>query len=170
MIAVNSIYQRIATGEKFRILWINPSITYAFVIDIKEKAKMPYELLIEDIKRELIFKELYLLNDSTPVITVDSKGDNKGWKVIQHIVNLEPEIYQKRERYRLIESVMSDNNISDVTIYSYLKRYWQGGMTPAALNDMRFKSGGKGIEKNRQIKKWGVLVSMANQVYRLLRK
>ncbi len=155
MIAVNAIYQRVETGEKFRVLWINPSITYAYVIDLKEKAKMPYEMLVEDIKRELLLKEIRHIEETVTVSTQSEKVVNNGWGIIQDIVKIEPEIYQKNERYRLIEGIMSNKGVSDVTIYSYLKRFWQGGMTPVALNDMRFKSGGKGKEKNRSDKKMG---------------
>lgn len=156
MIAVNTVYQRIVTGEKFRILWINPSITYAYVIDVKDNPKMPYEMLIAELNRDLLLREVVRISEPLPVIVNDDINESKGWKIIRNIINMEPDIYIKTERYRLIEKLMQDFNISDVTIYSYLKRYWKGGMTPTALLDMRkVNSGVKGSQRQQSDKKIG---------------
>lgn len=156
MIAVNTVYQRIATGEKFRILWINPSGTYSFVIDIKKNPKMPFEMLILDLNRELLLQEVVRVSEPLPVTLNDHLKDNKNWEIIKNVINIEPDIYMRNERYRLIEKLMQEFNISDVTIYSYLKRYWKGGMTPSALTDMRkVNSGVKGSQRNQRSNKIG---------------
>lgn len=156
MITVNSVYLNLITNEKFRILWINPSNTYAYVIDLRSNAKMPYEMLIEDVLKGILRKEITRIDEEN-IILSDRKllANNRAWEIIAPLVNQEPDIYLKTERYRLIERIMSEFSVSDVTIYTYLKKYWQGGMTPLALVDQRILSGGKGKEKQQHQKRMG---------------
>ncbi|MYL54025.1 DDE-type integrase/transposase/recombinase [Pontibacillus yanchengensis] len=156
MITTNSVYQWQESGEKFRILWINPSATYAFVIDMENyKNNMPYEFPLHKMHKAILLGEIYHIEDPIRYHPSDDKEKNRYWEILKDIVTIEPAIYQSKERYRLIEGLMSKYDVSDVTLYKKLKRYWKGGMSPAALLDGRKWSGGKGEEKISTNKKVG---------------
>lgn len=113
-------------------------------------------MLIEDVLKGILRKEITRIDEEN-IILSDRKllANNRAWEIIAPLVNQEPDIYLKTERYRLIERIMSEFSVSDVTIYTYLKKYWQGGMTPLALVDQRILSGGKGKEKQQHQKRMG---------------
>ncbi|WP_339147844.1 MULTISPECIES: hypothetical protein [unclassified Sutcliffiella] len=162
MIAVNNVYFDKFKNIKFRLLWINPNNIYGYVIDCGEKQKLPYIINISELNRGLIGNEIEHIEDEfTDLVRIDSLSPKlqseslKAWNIIKDIVTVEPDIYIRDQRYRLIEKQIAEFKVSDVTIYHYLKRYWSGGMTQNALANKKYNSGGRGKDKFLKSKKTG---------------
>jgi hypothetical protein len=76
------------------------------------------------------------------------------WDVIESIVKSE-NVFDPRVRGPLVEKAVKRSGCSKATIYSYLRRYWQGGQTKNALLPLFDKRGGKGKERKSDGQKRG---------------
>jgi hypothetical protein len=76
------------------------------------------------------------------------------WDVIESIVKSE-NVFDPRVRGPLVEEAVKRSGCCKVTIYSYLRRYWQGGQTKNALLPLFDKRGGKGKERKSDGQKRG---------------
>ena len=67
-----------------------------------------------------------------------------GWAMIADFVDQEPEIYQRRERGLMIQSILGSYDTTKQTIYAKLRNYWQKGKTPSCLYPDTRRNGGSG--------------------------
>ena len=70
------------------------------------------------------------------------------WACIKDIVELEPNIFDPKERYQLIMDVCKRTGKGKKFIYKYLRYYWAGGKMVNALLPRFRKCGGRGKKKN----------------------
>ncbi|MBD2070352.1 DDE-type integrase/transposase/recombinase [Leptolyngbya sp. FACHB-671] len=165
-----------------RVLWIDKDYTIALVIDIFAKTGFPTSRKIVEIVDALsegqakktshdpfIHKSLVEevnLSESERTIR------DKAWDIISTLVEPknEPSIYYKSLRGSMIRSVVDNFNagknrgsrqekngerITEKTVYTYLRRYWQRGKTINALLPDYCNSGGPGKIKKAGEKKRG---------------
>lgn len=165
-----------------RILWIDQDYTVAVVIDILAKTGFPTSRRIVEIVDALsegqakkiscdpfIHKSLVEdvnLSESERTIR------DKAWDIISTLIDPknEPSIYYKKLRGSMVRSVVNnfnagknrgsrqeknDGRITEKTVYTYLRRYWQRGKTINALLPDYCNSGGPGKTKKAGEKKRG---------------
>ncbi|WP_281884171.1 Mu transposase C-terminal domain-containing protein [Paenibacillus sp. YYML68] len=70
------------------------------------------------------------------------------WSTISGIVDLEPNIYDKKERYQIIKKLCDEKKKGKKFIYKYLRYYWMGGKMVNALLPRFRKCGGPNKKKN----------------------
>lgn len=182
---VNDLIQWLGEGERHlteRILWIDQDYTIAVTIDIFAKTGFPISRKIVDIidaisdgrleKIELDpFAHKNLVKDEN-LSEVEKTIREKAWNLISTLACLEnePAIYQKNPRGLMIKEVTNhfnagkakgsrqeknDERVTEKTIYTYLRRYWQRGKTINALLPDYCNSGGRGKSKTAGEKKRG---------------
>ncbi len=139
-----------------RILWIHPTSNKVILIKLNKKDALPFERCIKEISDlvtngKISILEFYensryfLLEESIPQ---NSKLKRDiAWDYIRDIVNKEPEIYVPSSRSRIIKELCSQMNVTNKSIYKYLRKYWQNGKIKNSLLPNYNNCGGKGKEK-----------------------
>ncbi|HWP95987.1 MAG TPA: transposase family protein [Syntrophomonadaceae bacterium] len=146
-----------------RILWIDEGYVIAYTIDIFGAKAMPVARRIGELNEAINNGDAQKLNKDPWVRVInedkmrlkDKKYREKGWNIISSIVYREPDIFVKALRGPMIRQVITDMQVTLVTVYKYLRRYWQRGKTPNALLPDFNNCGGKGKMKSAGIKKRG---------------
>ncbi|MED4698231.1 Mu transposase C-terminal domain-containing protein [Lysinibacillus capsici] len=138
-LSVNELIVDIDLKITYRILWIDSGYVIAYVIDINDAKATPFIMKISEIE-ERINNAIYVVEISKSIslkripTQKDLNHRDKTWEMIKEIVNLEPDIYMKDRRHKLIESAMITNNVkSRNTYYKNLRKYWQRGMIKDTL-------------------------------------
>jgi hypothetical protein len=156
-------YDEQAKAHIERILWIDPSRTDVATIEINDPKALPKWQKCKDLEnvignQEARFLEVdpyaELLRPENTIPEHYRQHRDDAWDVIESIVKSE-NVFDPRVRGRLVEEAVKRSGCSKATIYSYLRRYWQGGQTKNALLPLFDKRGGKGKERKSDGQKRG---------------
>jgi hypothetical protein len=151
-ILVNDVVQDTYTGEKIRILWIDRILNYCYVIIINGENPLPFRYKVEELVEQLytknfIYAEDNLISQRLSVKEINDKDrlirDN-AWESIKTLVKLEPEIYERNKRGKLIKEIESKGISSKKTVLKNLRKYWQRGMVINCLLPDYVNCGNKG--------------------------
>lgn len=151
MFMPNDVYQW--DSQRIRMLWSNPQAV--FWIDIDDAGALPQVSAKSDFEHLLARADLKAITDPYLHISMTppkagSKAEQvqqKAWDAIRGIVKLEPNIYQRAARGRLITQVMEETQATKQTVYRWLRRYWQFGKCENALSARYDLCGGLGKPK-----------------------
>ncbi|MBZ0094005.1 MAG: transposase family protein [Sulfuricella sp.] len=139
-------------GKVIRILWLHPTQPLAVTFDINTLGAKPeiaqINVLLDDIdtgKAKLLTADPYFVVVNEASLPEKSrKIRTKAWGIIEALVIDEPTIYYADRRWELIIKCVQQHGSTHKTIYRYLHRYWQRGLTPNALLPDYPNSGGRG--------------------------
>lgn len=140
-----------------RVLWINREEDVAITISIIDKNALPQLKVLSVIEQELekgaMIKREYdpyaqYMVPEEKLTANEIKVRDHAWSCIEGIVQLEPNIYDPKERYQLIMDVCKQTGKGKKFIYKYLRYYWMGGKMINALLPRFRKCGGRGKPKN----------------------
>ncbi|HIE6633203.1 MAG: DDE-type integrase/transposase/recombinase [Bacillus paranthracis] len=147
-----------ASGKEMteRILWIDDGYIICYTIDIKSAKALPIKRRLSDLEellnqellhvvREEPFAFVYQKEESIPQKQKDIRDDR--WKIVHEIVSLEPDIYDKQKRGKLVAETCERTKKIKSVIYSYLRQYWKRGKVKNALLPDYRNSGGRGKER-----------------------
>jgi len=167
-LAVNVVIEWLGDGSHGhveRVLFIDPSGTDMVTIDIdpENKKALPVWRKCEEISVALAASDARIL-DTDPYVQPAQALSNEGrkhrdeiWDVIKPLIEGENKedwskehIFIADRRGPMIASASESSKRAKRLIYTYLRRYWQGGQIKNALIPHYHKSGGKG--KERQVK------------------
>jgi len=167
-LAVNEVIEWLSDGSRARlerVLFIDPSGIDMVTIDIdpENKKALPIWHKCEEISVALAAEDARIL-DTDPYIQPAQALSNEGqkhrdeiWEIIRPLIeggNTEgwskEHIFIAEKRGPIIAEVSESSKRAKRLIYTYLRRYWQGGQIKNALIPHYHKSGGKG--KERQVK------------------
>ncbi|ALC87387.1 hypothetical protein AM499_17375 [Bacillus sp. FJAT-22090] len=154
VLSVNELIVDVDIDKSYRILWIDSGYVIAYVIDINDCKACPFIMTIKEIEEQINTASYTLQVDENVTLKripteKDIQHRDKTWMIIKDIVGMEPGIYQKEKRYKLIKEAMVKHNIkSQNTFYKNLRKYWQRGMMKdSVLPDFHSKN------KEKQYKK-----------------
>ena len=162
MISVNDIFLCSVGGPKFRVLWVSQENDLVYVIDLKEST-LPeikkFSDLMESMQSgdiQISFEDPYVSNvDEQSILQEDRELRDSIWDLVKDVISAEPEIFDKRLRGKMVKELVESSGVSKMTVYQYLKRYWQRGKNKNAfLPDYR-NCGAKGKQRNFSDKKSG---------------
>jgi putative transposase len=160
MLLVNDVYQ--CGQSSFRILWRD--INFAYWIDINDRSALPKLISIENLIKLLQDDDIHFIADpyeqfliAPPSKTTDwgKKVQTIAWEMISNYVKQEPEIYNRSERGKFVQSIIAEHSTTKQTVYAKLRAYWQLGKSPNALYPDTSKNGGAGKTKSAGEKKRG---------------
>ena len=165
LIVANSIIYWEGEQQTERLLWIDNLREFTFTIDIYRNQYSPNLRYISSIIDDLNNGIAVLLKDDPWLKVIHEEDVNdknkdkrdRAWEIVSYIINScgEPDIYDSGIRSKYIKEASKKFNISDRSIYEYLKRYWQRGQMKNALLPDYHNCGCKGVEKNIAKKKRG---------------
>lgn len=151
-IVVNDVVKDTQTNETFRVLWIDKKLNYCYLIDITALKPSPVRHSVDSISEEI--ENEYFIYDNDNFLSrrlarkeIDKKDEqfrNNAWNTIKDIVKVEPDIYEKSKRGRLINQVEKTGVATKKTILKNLRKYWQRGMVINCLLPDYVNSGNKG--------------------------
>lgn len=149
--------------NRIRVIWIDPTYTYAYIVHINDKGTLPVSINISELELELETNKLVEISD--PFAKAVSENDinenirverDRSWDVVQFLWNSDyPKILEKKSRRDCIKQASNKFNLSIYKVERLMKRFWQRGMTKNALLFDYANSGAKGKTKGSSEKKRG---------------
>ncbi|MGB9992470.1 Mu transposase C-terminal domain-containing protein [Massilia sp. SM-13] len=135
-----------------RILWIDPARTVAYAFDVHARSSDAELLSLASLQADLDEGRAHRLEEDPFTVLVNQdllppkhlQLRDRAWSIIRDLACMEPAIYQPRKRGPLIADYAGRHGFSHPTLYRYLRRYWQRGMTPNALLPDYANSGARG--------------------------
>lgn len=141
-------------GKTERILWMDEGRNIVFVIDVNADNAMPeirkltdLELALETELAEKLGHDPFMKAIPEDVIMEKYKMfRNSILGMLSPAISLknEPAIYFRENRGTIVKEIARQMNISSVTVYKHLRRYWQRGKNINALLPDFLNCGGKG--------------------------
>jgi hypothetical protein len=135
-----------------RILWTDPARTVAYVFDVHARTSDVELLHLSSLQADLDEGRAHKLEEDPFAVVVNQdllpkkylQLRDRAWSIIRDLAEMEPAIYQPRKRGQLMADYAKRHGLSHPTLYRYLRRYWQRGMTPNALLPDYANSGARG--------------------------
>lgn len=146
-----------------RVLWIDPSGSDLVTIEIDNPKALPVwhkcldleTMISAQVVRVLeVDPNAALLRPESAISLRVRQHRDKAWEVIAPLVETE-QVFFPETRGSLVVAAVKRTGRSKTTIYSYLRRYWQGGQTKNALVPLFDKRGGPGKERQSYGRKRG---------------
>jgi putative transposase len=153
-----------------RVLFIDPSGTLMVTIDIdpEHKKALPIWRKCEEVSTAIAVGDARLLDadayeQPARILSNESrKHRDEIWDIIKPLIEGDKEkgwskedIFFAEKRGQMIAQVSESSKRAKRLIYTYLRRYWQGGQIKNALVPHYHKSGGKGKERQAKDRKRG---------------
>lgn len=143
-----------------RIIWIDDKDN-CITIDINYNKAMPefrkvseLNTMLDDGSIDFVYKDPYnIYFIDSELSEAEVKTRDRRWNMIKDLVSLEPEIYERKNIWKMIERYAE--NFPKVSVHRNLRVFWQRGSVKNSLvPDYRF-SGGRGIRKKLGSQKTG---------------
>ena len=164
-IKVNSVFRRTlkdGTVVKERVIWIDEGNIIAFMFNIDSERGFPVLKKVSEIQVEICSGLLSKEDDPWNKVIDErslSKKEidirNNAFEIIELLITCEPDIYYRNKRGPLVRSAIKEFEVTERTVYRYLRRYWQRGKCKNALLPDYDNCGGPGKDKVAGIKKRG---------------
>lgn len=140
-----------------RVLWLDQSEDCAVTISIIRKNALPEFKRISSLEQELLegtmikreydpYSRFMVPDEKLTPTEIQIRDDS--WECIKDIVEMEPNIFDPKERYEIIKSESKKTGKGKKFYYKYLRYYWTGGKMVNALLPRFRKCGGRGKKKN----------------------
>jgi putative transposase len=162
VIAVKSIIDWVENGsivKQERVLWIDHVESKAVLLDIRNNRAQPRWCNLEDVYAAI--REGHAVKhpcDPFARNCTNDKHKEKGerrWLIIEEIVTCEPDVYFHNLRAAMVQDCLKKYEIKKSAVYKYIRLYWKGGKTKAALSLDYDNCGGPGRDKPDTAKKRG---------------
>jgi putative transposase len=124
---------------KERVLWIAPDYSELVAINVDDEKAWPEVKKIMDIEEQMIAGNARKLPNG---LSNDPDQDwnekelamrDRAWNIIKDIVEREPYVYDRSERYEMVKNACSQHKTTKKYVYKYLRNYWVGGKRKNAL-------------------------------------
>lgn len=172
MLKAGDVLEISDTTRRVRILWLSRDAIKAAVIDIDAPHALPEMMDVDIILEAISAERIRVLDESTGMtFAVESELSEarkrvrrRGWKLIGRIVVDVPRIFSSEYRGVLVDEAVEQaresddveiNKATNKLLYSYIRRYWQRGMTMNALLSDHPNCGAKGQVKRSGERKRG---------------
>lgn len=136
----------------YRILWMDVNSDTVCVINLNKINTLPNRISYKVLSDQLIdgsckvlpeqFNHRYLREDE--IKEKDKIIRDRAWNVIKSIYNIEPQIYERKTRGKLIATCAQNNHVTRMAVTRYLYRFWQRGCVIHALLPDYNKCGASG--------------------------
>jgi putative transposase len=148
-----------------RLLWIDPSYTDVATIELLNPKALPVWQKCRDLEDAIANHQAHILEIDPyaplfrPEDTIPDKHRerrDRAWAAIAPLIEDESgRILLSYGRGALLNAWTEKTGYTKMTLYKYLRRYWQGGQTRNALLPMFDNCGAPGKERSSQGKKRG---------------
>ena len=135
-----------------RLLWLDPGGRGGWFIDIDDARAVPVCRGRAEVE-ELLAEDLIAVTGDPWLGAAEALTDtqqvrrDEAWEAICPIAMAQPARFDPRRRAALSETRVAETGITRQRLYRLLRRWWQRGMTPAALTPDYANSGAPGKRK-----------------------
>lgn len=162
-LVVNTVMEYKSIKEKIRIVYINSSYEYLYVIKLLGECPAPKYMLVKDIIISIENEELIEVDDpfNKYINEIDiperhRKQRDKYYNIVSDLWYKDREkILDRNVRGELIRKIFWEHSISEKTVLRLITRFWQRGMSKNSLLPDYVNSKLKGKEKFDTNKKRG---------------
>ncbi|KHL96815.1 hypothetical protein QW71_05200 [Paenibacillus sp. IHB B 3415] len=140
-----------------RVLWLDQSQDCVVTISIINKNALPEFKRISFFEQGIIEGSI-ISREVDPYLRFMVPNEklnereiqirDSSWDYIRELVEIEPNIYNPKERFQMIKGAMNKTGKGKEYYYKFLRQYWSGGKMPNALLPRFRKCGGRGKPKN----------------------
>jgi len=148
-----------------RLLWIDPSYTDVATIELLNPKALPVWQKCQELEEAIANQQAQVLEIDPyasllkPEDTIPERHRERrdqAWEIIAPLVeDNDGHIFFSHGRGTLLNAWVEKTGCTKMTLYKYLRRYWQGGQTRNALLPLFDKCGAPGKERQSQGKKRG---------------
>jgi hypothetical protein len=169
-IYVNNMILDLFTGEEWLVLWISANNSYGYWYNLSNNLRTPIHFISDDIKNgelEGRYKisdyaiNLYISNESLLNDTERTHRD-RIWEMMRGALENEPDIYDHKNRGKLLRKVAEESGVKWNNLYVYLDKYWRSGKMKNAFLPNFHNRGGKGMDRKFGERRNGRRASYAN--------
>jgi hypothetical protein len=161
-ISINTIIFDVNTGAQYLVLWIDRDGKYGYWHNLSGTSRTPVKFRSAEVHVNItngsyetdIFKAQ--LRTEETLSLKEREHRDKQWGLIQSLVEREPEIYEKSQRWQMLCEVSEQNGIKVNNIYALLDRYWRSGKSKNGLLPLYSNCGSKGKPRKNYSEKPGV--------------
>lgn len=144
MLYKNDVFEMAGSGTRWRLLAANPVADEAWIIKLEDARALPCLKQLS----QLLAVAAAVKSATVPVVPSRASQQalshrDTAWERIKPLV-ANPGIFQPGERSRLVRDHANSIGCSLQTLYTALRKYWQGGQTKDALLPAFHKRGAKG--------------------------
>lgn len=153
------------TPQIERLLWIDSSYTDVATIELLNPKALPVWKKCKELEEALVTQQARVLEIDPyafllkPEDTIPEKHRERrdlAWETIAPLVkDNDGRIFFSHGRGSLLNAWVEKTGCTKMTLYKYLRRYWQGGQTRNALLPLFDKCGAPGKERQSREKKRG---------------
>ncbi|RXT05276.1 Mu transposase C-terminal domain-containing protein [Ammoniphilus sp. CFH 90114] len=140
-----------------RILWISKESNSVVTISIMdEKRGVPVFKSLDALEYDLINGRCSKLDwdpygrymvPENQLSEKEISFRDHAWSLIKDYINLEPQIFDPKQRYEIIRKICESKKVGKKFLYKYFRYYWMGGKTENALVPRFGNCGGRGKNK-----------------------
>lgn len=143
-----------------RLVWINGPAQGGWFIDIDCKRALPIFRSwddIEDLMRDRVLEETPdpWVHHGQTLSEVQKARRDEAWALLHPLTLEHPQLFHPRTRMALIKARAEEADTTRQKLFRLLRRWWQRGMTIAAIGPDYAKSGGAGKTRAPSSKKRG---------------
>lgn len=162
-LSVNLLLEFFDEHRVERVLWIDPGMQGLYLMDIHDPKALPEFYPAEELEKMRDAGEWHVLETDPWQIALAEENiaefyrqkRDAAWEMIHPLIFDQPAIFDAIARSEAIKRNMEESGVTKQTIYRFLRRYWQRGMTPNALLPDYARCGGRGKDKSASEKKRG---------------
>lgn len=147
-------------GHRERLIWRLPAGQGGWFIDIHSGVAAPLLRSSSEVE-ELLAEGLLAAAEDPWALSGEALSEAQrlrgaeAWEMIKALILAQPEIFEPPKRAAKIRQRLTEIESSKQILYRLLRRWWQRGMTPAALTPDYANSGASGKVKPEGARKRG---------------
>jgi len=153
IVNVNTVITDIINEISYLVLWISFDGSYGYWFNLSNGTDIPLKFNMADVNTGILDEiyetdifQAHIHPEETLSITEREYRDRR-WSYIEGIVGLEPEIYERNYRLKILQAVSAEKGTTVRNLYRLLGRYWRSGKSKNGLLALYSNSGAKAKKK-----------------------
>ena len=131
----------------YRVVYTSPDTGTGYWIRVDSSSNVPKRIDLKDVEMKLATRSyeavIERIAEETAATSAMVAERDRVFGLIRDIVSDEPAIYEPQKRTILLHDQAQKTGTGINKLYSYLGKYWRGGMSPSALLPRYDKRGAK---------------------------
>ena len=135
-LCVNQVYRNVATGERFRTVWLSPDRSEMYVYLLGADKGFPTKETLQSITDGIERGWIELVGDETSFGVPSAEDEKKRdsiWEMMGDALTNVPAIFEKDARSAILDGIAEKYGVKKNNLYRFLRRYWERGMTKNAF-------------------------------------
>lgn len=129
---------RDSDGMEYRVLYLDRKQDVAYIFNLRNANALPDIRKLMELEAAVASGIMQIANDDYCMIEqglteAEKKVRDHMWGLLSPVFLKEPDIFERKGRGRLIGAMVRETELTKMTIYKYLRKYWKYGKNKNAL-------------------------------------